>query len=1104
MTEGRVTPTKEQSKPRKKQPSRLERRRSKLRSSCDSCPEGYRQSQLTEFFKVLNVHDMIIKENEDLKLFVKYLTEKITSLDQNNDDNIAIISDMPVLMQALVKCHKNNKNKTPTAWRYKDELIRNFSIFSRDLAGKQSYEFWSKNLPLPSLSSVALYSDKCSKPIVEGEFRFQELVKYLDDRKLGREIWVSEDATRIKVKVQYDARRNQLVGLVPNLDKNGLPKVGSFVADSAENIEKQLSSECASNYEYVIMAQPMADIPPFLLCLFGTNNKFTTSQVLQRWKWLVQEAKTHEVVILGFSSDGDPKMLSAMNKWTFQKELTVLPAWKNMFFAPMEVASAGQVSDENILKSFSPLCIQDTVHTVAKMKTQLLKNRSDTNFWPMGSYVGSGTFLKILVEGHSKLDHGLCASDLDSKDKMNFRSVQKISDTRVTDVLDSIPGSKGTKCYLIMLRGVLDSFLDKTLEADKRIHLIWRTVFFLRHWRNWLQQNNYKVTLNFITANTYQCIEISAHSLVNIYRRCRDSDKLHLFLPWLMGSQACEGFFRDARSCSEMFHTAVNMTAYEFQQKAKKIVRLLETGHELNKHIIVPRHHKKMKGVDILAGTLRNQKVFSDRDIFKILSTAQNDALSWAQELDMFICGNVKSQTVPLFITRVGTTEDVEDEDDDENSEDEIIDLAIGDNDMEIPDDVAEDIILGAQNGANIPDEIRLPDNSPFVVTKEGEKRSIIRKSTLIWSLTSKHTLSSNRLERVKAAEESLRKKRQEESDRPVCAENISVGDWVVFNSCPLPKRQYVGRILNFTYLSGSGKEREYSKHYVPTVSPENAARGIGCLGDWYTLNCEGTGTLEKFHEPAAYLNIKDYICSVPKPFPSNGTMSYNAEILSLIQEILPSNLRREKQIFKPVKCTKRKTAGGRSLFPDSDTEEDAPMDTAQTPKVSRPALETSSSSENKLSCLLRKSPRRSASPHAASSTESQISAFNSKRTSPRRSVSPLVSATVHSTEKTFAPIERPPEEGEFVLVEFEKKTGNVYYVGKVLSEVDDDNDVQVSFLYLRRNVETSEFMWFAFPHLPDEASVNLDSVKMILPKPSVPLKSFYQFDTSFEGLSVY
>ncbi|KAK3918488.1 Protein mom-2 [Frankliniella fusca] len=212
VTEGRVTPSKNQIQPKmKKQASRLERAQSELLASCESCPEGFRQSEIPEYYAVLNEHDLVIKENEDLRSFVKYLTDKISSL-HNGDENIAIISDMPKLLQALVQCHKDNNDKKT-----------------------KRMALQSKNLPLPVLSTVAAHAEKTTNHIVEGEFRFPELVQYLEDRKLGKEIWLSEDGTRIKVQVQYDTRTNQLVGLVPQLDRNGLPKVSSFVADSAEN-----------------------------------------------------------------------------------------------------------------------------------------------------------------------------------------------------------------------------------------------------------------------------------------------------------------------------------------------------------------------------------------------------------------------------------------------------------------------------------------------------------------------------------------------------------------------------------------------------------------------------------------------------------------------------------------------------------------------------------------------------------------------------------------------------------------------------------------------------------------------------------------------------
>ncbi|KAE8739821.1 hypothetical protein FOCC_FOCC014671 [Frankliniella occidentalis] len=484
-------------------------------------------------------------------------------------------------------------------------------------------------------------------------------------------------------------------------------------------------------------------------------------------------------------------------------------------------------------------------------------------------------------------------------------------------------------------------------------------------------------------------------------------------------------------------------------------------------------------------------------EIFETICKAQKDALSLAKELDMVCHVGGQKHQIPSFITQLGKEPDICSEDTEEDSEQDDSDLT-EDPELDLPHDVAEDFILHDQNQNNIPNDICLPKNSLFVVSEEGGKRSIIRKTTLLWSLTSKkHTLSSNRLERVKAAEERLHCQSQEVSHVVCRAENISHQEWVIFSGCPLPNRNYVGRILGFTYLSGSGKSREYSQSSAPIMAPDSNARGIGCLGDWYTLSCDGVGNLVKFHEPPTYLNIENYLCSVPRPTSVNGKMSYTATILSSIREILPNDLR-DSQVSK----TSTRKSSGRSMFPESDSEDDVSRNTVPSAKVSKTAKQilphSTSVSEKRVASTLSIPPRTNAS---------QID--TSHRRSPRRSVSPLPnSSTVLPPKKSFAPLDRNPEKGEFVLVEFEKKGTLIYYVAKLLLDVDDENDVLVSYLYLRRNVETSDTKRFAFPNSPDKAFVNMDAVKMILPKPfcsdSNPQKCFYQFDVSFDGFNVY
>lgn len=59
--------------------------------------------------------------------------------------------------------------------------------------------------------------------VVEGQLRCSELVKYIEDHKTRKIIWLSEDATAIIPTVKYDPRTNQLVGILQPIDKNGCP-----------------------------------------------------------------------------------------------------------------------------------------------------------------------------------------------------------------------------------------------------------------------------------------------------------------------------------------------------------------------------------------------------------------------------------------------------------------------------------------------------------------------------------------------------------------------------------------------------------------------------------------------------------------------------------------------------------------------------------------------------------------------------------------------------------------------------------------------------------------------------------------------------------------
>lgn len=127
--------------------------------------------------------------------------------------------------------------------------------------------------------------------ILEGELRCESLLNYLEATKAPRKIFASEDASGIVSKIVYDSRNNQLIGLVSPLNENGMPLINSFRADSAERI-KELLTLPKSSLIYAVVAQPIKPkVPPYILQIFGTNNKFTAHDVLKRWTFTENELK---------------------------------------------------------------------------------------------------------------------------------------------------------------------------------------------------------------------------------------------------------------------------------------------------------------------------------------------------------------------------------------------------------------------------------------------------------------------------------------------------------------------------------------------------------------------------------------------------------------------------------------------------------------------------------------------------------------------------------------------------------------------------------------------------------------------------------------------
>lgn len=624
------------------------------------------EKKITSYFPVLDEIGQLLRKNKDMEDIIRNFLHK-ASENKNFDEAINQTNvknpDCFSLIRRILEMSISHSEINPGGYRY-DDTLKKFASYIYMIGGRMTYETLSANLPLPSLSSISRYVLKKGPIIIEGELRVKELKTYLVEKKYPLRIWVSEDATRITENVQYDPRTNQLVGLVLPLDINGMPIKNSFLATSARTIEEHMKNQPAA-LVYSIMVQPLYEnASPFCLCVFTTDNKFTADNVVARWKFIIKKCRGEGIEILGFSSDGDTRLLKGMKMWS---QLGVQIEGK-------KTANASTLTEENseipqtwpwyncdlkVQENF----VQDSVHIGVKLRNRLCK--SDVKL-TVGNKRISIDHLKTLIEKESKDKHKLTISDLDAKDRMNFASVEKICNDSILKLLEkSIPNSEGTCLYLKILNWSIYSYIDPNLTAIERVYKIWYAVFILRIWRSWIMKTKqYTLKNNFITLNCYTCIEINAHHLIKIIIQLRELNREDLFLPHFFSSQTCESFFRQIRSMSSTYSTVVNCSMLEILHRLRRIQLQIDIITQESNKVIFPRFENKKPMI------VRNETLSlpTKSEIFKTINSALANAVEDIKHLGISnkdILRDVKCSIINIVQADTKTS--------DSESEDELI-----------------------------------------------------------------------------------------------------------------------------------------------------------------------------------------------------------------------------------------------------------------------------------------------------------------------------------------------------------------------------------------------------------------------------------------------
>ncbi|CAF2963502.1 unnamed protein product [Rotaria sp. Silwood2] len=292
--------------------------------------------------------------------------------------------------------------------------VRRFASSVCGLGGRNLYEFLRLNLPeaFPSIPTLESYSNGYCTRIEEGKFH----------------------STSVISKVQYDIESNSFIGFCVKL-VNGLPLTRQYQTDNFTELENWFETANQATLVNINTVQPITNVtsPSFLLSGFGTDNSYDTISIICRWLYVYEQCQTHNIRVVGFASDADPKYLRAMRLATG-------------YFAQLpniNLLNRDDIFNIQIPKSWSSwfflrskqlfVCFQDPIHICTKLRNRLL-SKSAALF--IGSYRIAAKDLQDLIQGESKLDHGLVLSDLYVKDKQNYSSCVKISSLNILNMLE--------------------------------------------------------------------------------------------------------------------------------------------------------------------------------------------------------------------------------------------------------------------------------------------------------------------------------------------------------------------------------------------------------------------------------------------------------------------------------------------------------------------------------------------------------------------------------------------------------------------------------------------------------------------------------------------
>lgn len=117
------------------------------------------------------------------------------------------------------------------------------------------------------------------------------------------------------------------------------------------------------------------------------------------------------------------------------------------------------------------LFFQDPVHLVTKWRNRLLSSTAELC---LGKDEIRMAHIEDLInnDSYTKLDHCLTKSDINPKDRQNYRSCINLISDDVINLLHNADDTNGTIAYLTLLKMIVKAYIDRSTSISERKFLI--------------------------------------------------------------------------------------------------------------------------------------------------------------------------------------------------------------------------------------------------------------------------------------------------------------------------------------------------------------------------------------------------------------------------------------------------------------------------------------------------------------------------------------------------------------------------------------------------------------------------------------------------------